>query len=617
MRKVPSIAAMIGALLIAAPADAQTPAPCPDVPEELQARCGTLAVPLDRANPGLGTTQVAFAVLERRDAERPSLGTLVGAGGAGGPIIPFAPQLADTMGSLLERRELLLVDPRGTGGSDPIACRALSGVAFGLLTRPERLTAAIGACGRELGARAGLYGNAAVADDMDAVREALGIQAVDLWGDSYGAYLQTVYAARHPEHVRSILLSGAYPIAYDVYGLDKLAATRRAIRLVCRRTGACRGQAVLRDVARLAARLREDPVTVTAVAGDRRFRLRLDDGALASAFYGGGDPLFFGRMPAAAAAGLAGDLAPLRRLVETPALSRASALGEGGTEAAAYAAACHDFPRAFAYADPPAARRAAYERALAALGARAFAPFSPDGWLRAGFESPDWCLEWPDDPTAGLPVDPAAPLPDVPVLILAGDLDANTPTPGNREVAARFSRATVVELPNAAHIPVNVSPCGAAMARRFIRTLTVNPRACAGTGEPPAVASPAPVRAAQLPLVPVAAPRAVRRALGLVLLTVADMQEQAFVYEPWGAARALRGGRYALGRGGAVRLTGARVVRDARVSGVLKSGGRGVAGTLRMVGAGVARGRLRVRVAPTGAGRARGRLAGRAVDLRF
>jgi pimeloyl-ACP methyl ester carboxylesterase len=42
-----------------------------------------------------------------------------------------------------------------------------------------------------------------------------------------------VYAGRHPEHVRSIVLDAGYPIAYDAWGLDKLAAARRGVRLVC------------------------------------------------------------------------------------------------------------------------------------------------------------------------------------------------------------------------------------------------------------------------------------------------------------------------------------------------------------------------------------------------
>jgi hypothetical protein len=50
---------------------------------------------------------------------------------------------------------------------------------------------------------------------------------------------------------------------------------------------------------------------------------------------------------------------------------------------------------------------------------------------------------------------------------------------------------------------------------------------------------------------------------------------------------------------------------------VLRPGARGVSGTVRLTGSAIARGRLRVRVSPSGAGRARGTLAGRAVDLRF
>ena len=110
----------------------------------------------------------------------------------------------------------------------------------------------IGACGRQLGSRAGLYGTAAAADDIEAVRAALGLERLDLWGSSYGTYLMTVYAARHPAHVQSLVLHGAYPIDFDPWALDRLAAARRSIGLVCARTGDCRGDVVLRDLAELA-----------------------------------------------------------------------------------------------------------------------------------------------------------------------------------------------------------------------------------------------------------------------------------------------------------------------------------------------------------------------------
>ena len=96
------------------------------------------------------------------------------------------------------------------------------------------------------------------------------------------------------------------------------------------------------------------------------------------------------------------------------------------------------------------------------------------------------------------------------------------------------------------------------------------------------------------------------------------MQEQATVYEPWGSARALRGGRYSLRRDGSVGLSAVRVVRDARVSGLLASGNTGiVSGTVRLAGSGVPAGRLRVRLSPTGRGRASGMLDGQRADIRF
>ncbi|HEX5926443.1 MAG TPA: alpha/beta fold hydrolase [Baekduia sp.] len=123
--------------------------------------------------------------MPRRDAARPSLGTIVGPGGPGSFLIDRATQVVATFAPLLDRRDLVLVDPHGTGRSDPIACRSLADVALGF-TPHAQMSAAIGACGRELGPRAGAYGNAAVADDLEAVRAALGIERLDLFGASYG-----------------------------------------------------------------------------------------------------------------------------------------------------------------------------------------------------------------------------------------------------------------------------------------------------------------------------------------------------------------------------------------------------------------------------------------------
>jgi len=612
------VAAIASTLVVAAPSHAQAQGPalaaCTDVLQSLHARCGRVTVPVDRADPGLATTSVAFAVVPRRDTARPSLGTIVGPGGAGTSLIDKASQVVSTFAPLMDRRDLVLVDPRGTGRSSPLACRSLADVALGF-TPPAQMSAAIGACGRELGPRVGAYGNAAVADDLDAVRGALGIERLDLFGASYGTYLMTVYAGRHPEHVRSIVLDAGYPLAYDAWGLDKLAAARRGVRLVCARTHACRGSAVLADLARLATRLRRHPVTFTARAGDRRLRLRLDENALAIAVYGSGDPRTLARLPALVRSALEGDNAPLRRSVETWQLGAAGVLADpsaGGSsgESAFLASACHDFPRAFSYVDSDPVRRAAYEHALAALDPDALAPFSPTAWVHGGFESPDWCLNWPADPTAGTPLAPGTTLPDVPVLVLSGDLDTNVPASQGRSAAALYPRATFVEIRNAGHTPTDASPCAAALAAHFMRALSADADACAGTGAPPPVTVRTPVLAADLAPVIARGARVQRQALAVITATIVDVLEQASVFQQWGSAGGLRGGRYVARPDGGARLAGARVVRDARVSGALSPTPTGVAGALSISGGGVLAGRVRVRLASSGRGRATGTLGG-------
>jgi pimeloyl-ACP methyl ester carboxylesterase len=604
----------------AACAHAQAPAPAPCPPGAPSgAQCGSLQLPLDRQDLSRGSTPVAYMLVPRRDQTQPSLGTVLpNPGGPGDDARSGAAFYVRRLGDLLNRRELLLIDPRGTGASGPLACpNTLSDLAIGF--SHERLVTASGACGHELGARAGLYGSAAVADDLDDVRAALGIDRVDLFGESYGTYLLPVYAARHPEHVRSIVLAGAYPIAFDTWGRDRLAASRRAIDLVCSRTGGCDGAAALADVARLAERLRRHPRTFAVTVGSRRIHTRLDEGALATILYTEGDSALFGRIPAAVRSALDGDLAPLQRLVATSRMGTAARLAGGSFNVAAYlATGCHDYPRAFSYADSPAARRAAYERARSALDPRAFWPFSPAGWTASGIEGADSCIDWPNDPTAASPLPPGTAMPDVPVLVLSGDLDANTPSAAGREAAAQFPHAIFAEVSNVGHPPTR-SRCAQALANRFVETLTADPLACAHDGAPPAVAPRAPLRAAELalPAVAGATPRQ-RRAVALVLATLADADEQAQPVAAFGAADGLRGGSYVADRAGGVRFVGVRVVVDARVSGTespTPAGGIGAA--LRLTGRGVAAGRLHVEVGADGRGQARGVLDGRPVALAF
>lgn len=141
-------------------------------------RCGAVTVPLDRTNPAAGTVEIAYALVPYTDTTRPPLGTIVpNIGGPGGSTIAAAGVCLDALAPVLARRDLLLIDPRGTGRSGALSCPSLA--AHDPLSLDERGIARV--CGADLGARANLYGSAAVADDIDAVRAALGLDKLDLW----------------------------------------------------------------------------------------------------------------------------------------------------------------------------------------------------------------------------------------------------------------------------------------------------------------------------------------------------------------------------------------------------------------------------------------------------
>ncbi|WP_198029086.1 alpha/beta fold hydrolase [Actinoplanes sp. N902-109] len=451
---------------------------CPQLPSLPTARCGQITVPRDRSRPAAGTLDIAFALVPHTDTTRPGLGTLVpNPGGPGTSTIDVSgAAFADALHPLLDRRDLLLIDPRGVGRSTPLSCPALTGPArvFASLHRQRQL---IGECGRQLGDRIDEYATTAVADDIDAVRATLGLSRLDLFGVSYGTYLMPTYAQRHPQHVRSITLAGAYAVNVDTTGAVGAAAFRRAMTLVCSRTGECSGTRVIADLATLLRQLRAHPEHLDVTFRGTTHHVVLDDWEMTSVaarlFSSRPDTTAQLALAAAVTAARHGDRGPVRKLVRDSLRAQADVYSYGPialSDAQQWTTSCHDYLRAFSYADSVPERTRAYQAALAGQHDADFAPFTADAWTsRADFDA-GACLNWPDDPTARAPFGPGAKLPDVPVLVLNGDLDANTPIASGRAAAAQFPRARFVEVPGAGHTPAS-TPAGAAAMVQFIRDL--------------------------------------------------------------------------------------------------------------------------------------------------
>jgi pimeloyl-ACP methyl ester carboxylesterase len=269
------------------------------------AQCSTARLPLDYRHPDGAKILLALLRIPARDP-RHRLGTLfVNPGGPGDSARDFAfsatvPPAVPR--KILDRFDIVGIDPRGVGGSTPIRCftsQAQRARVEGPLTAtPFPVTAAaqrtwIGAA-RALGracsttARpiASAMSTTEDARDMDVLRRALGDRKLTFLGVSYGSYLGLVYASMFPDRVRAMVLDGIVnprawagtPATAGVPQLDRLGAAAASDRVLskllalCQQAGRPRcafagphgSPVAVTRFARLAARLRAHPQRLAA-----------------------------------------------------------------------------------------------------------------------------------------------------------------------------------------------------------------------------------------------------------------------------------------------------------------------------------------------------------------
>jgi pimeloyl-ACP methyl ester carboxylesterase len=425
----------------------------PDIRPRL--RCGTVSVPRDYDNPEAGRFKLAVVVI--RSERQPALvdPLVYISGGPGSPLTVYTN--AQAAHPFAPGRDLILVDQRGIGRSEPDICpddrRALAdGLAAAVIApgadTQARRRAIFAAC-RDQAIVRGIdlrdFGTSVTVQDFDTVRQALGVKRWNVFGVSYGTTVAMTLVARYPDTVRSAVLDSVYP-PDPVLPLwsTNVADARDAFFASCDTDAGC--AAAYPDLAGMyrqtMTRLEQSPLSVSLPA---ELRDPTRPGLLTPSlfelvighllYY----PNFYPGLPRLIASVHDGDATLFASSLAS--LFAAASDPDTGTGFAANAAVdCRDRPR--------------FHQPLAD---------SADIFDRTSLY--DVCESWADlGPPPVIPSDTR-----VPTLVLAGQFDPNARPSFSRHVAALIGRhAQWIEFRLAGHSVRAFSPCAARIVADFV-----------------------------------------------------------------------------------------------------------------------------------------------------
>ena len=561
--------------------------------------CTRINVPLDYRDPAAGHIKLGFQWYPATGGR--AVGTILAVqGGPGFPTTDYAADYRGTFQPLLARRNLLLVNLRGTGNSSAFLCKPLQNwkTADGIAA----YTVDTGKCGRQLDHTrrlpgggyvhaSDLYTTANAARDVALLLRRLRTGKVDFYGDSYGTFFGQVLTARYAKMLRSVTLDAAYPVSgKDPFYPQTIRTARRAFDISCLRSVACHRAAPGSAWARLSALadyLRQHPVKgrtrdpygdkVTERVTTIKLSEMVNDA--------GSDSGVYRELDAAGRALLRDhDPVPLLRLTEQDIYTGTSGPVREFNDGLYQATTCLDYPQPFSYSQTPAQRAAQYAQAVAALPAGMFAPFTVHEWVTEPEEEFDACLDWPapahPDPPITTPP-PYAPR-NLPVLVLSGDLDSlTTPAEGLQTARDMGPSARWILVHNDTHVNAMDDPvgCASGLVQTFIRDPAALMRmdaSCASRTPEVRVVGTFPATLSRVtPATARPGDRAGRTGLRLAAVGAAAVGDAVWRWyygdgvNGWG----LRGGTFRFTGTGSrigIRLTRVRWTSDTRVSGTVQ-----------------------------------------------
>jgi pimeloyl-ACP methyl ester carboxylesterase len=418
---------------------------------EVAARCGRFEVWEDREAKSGRRIRLDIAVIPARLRAREADPIVVLAGGPGQGAVSLANQVMPLFTRLNDARDVVLIDQRGTGNSNPLDCDDEEEQPLQALfedTLPQRV---IAHCLATLDADPSKYITSIAVEDYDEALTALGYSSVNLWGGSYGTRMALEFLRRHGARVRSVVLDGVAPAGMKLplsFVADGDAALERLL-------ADCEGEERCRQlypelrgtIQRVRGELAKSPVRA-AIQDPRtgeRETINVNENVFLSGIF---RPLYVAELASLLPFGIAsaarGDFNPL--LAQN--LEFADDISENLSIGMHLSVICaEDVPRIT-------------PEDLAKVGASFFGRALVDDFIAA-------CATWP---RGKVPEDFYAPVrSDVPVLILSGGIDPATPPRHAEQVARTLANARHFVAPRVGH-GVSLHGCAPRLIETFVRT---------------------------------------------------------------------------------------------------------------------------------------------------
>jgi pimeloyl-ACP methyl ester carboxylesterase len=234
------------------------------------ARCGKLPVYEDQEQKAGRKIDLQIAVIPAVSRSPQPDALFLLAGGPGQAATEAFPSMIPMMALLHQKRDIVLVDQRGTGGSNPLRCSVpeeTPGETAGEEPSAAKQAEYLKSCLAQFGSDTRLYTTAATVEDLEQVRVALGYERINLIGISYGTRVAQAYQRQYPQHTRTVTLDGVNPLDWEL-GPENPANAQHALDLIfdrCAADPACQAAfpAVRQEFTRLLEDLEKQPARVT------------------------------------------------------------------------------------------------------------------------------------------------------------------------------------------------------------------------------------------------------------------------------------------------------------------------------------------------------------------